>query len=196
GASLAFLVFNLRRKIYLGDSGSLLLGLLLGACVLELEPGLPPPGSFLVAVVVLAVPFTDTAYRQIRRKVMGGSLLDITGGTDHVSHALVDLGLTPREAAKVHAGGGFLAAAAASFAAARQSLIPLAIALALFATLGLVLVALTRRYAFSKAAELPDVPERERPVTASSQAPVPQAPERAARSEPPSHATEAPARTR
>lgn len=171
GASLAFLAFNLRRKIYLGDSGSLVLGLLLGACVLELEPGLPPPGSFLVAVVVMAVPFTDTAYRQIRRKVIGGSLFDITGGTDHVSHALVHLGLTTREAAKIHAGTGFLAAAAASFAAARNSLIPLAAALVLFAVLGLGLVAITRK-SFSPSSANTEAPDGSTKAQSSLAAPI------------------------
>lgn len=139
GACLAFLPFNLlKARMYLGDAGSLFLGFSLGAGALMLESGLSPIGNFLLPIVVLAVPFTDTAARQIARWVAGGSVFDIKGGTDHMSHRLVRMGLRSHEAAFCHCALGLVAAAAASWAVIYVALTPLMFALGLFAVIGLM----------------------------------------------------------
>lgn len=138
GACLAFLPFNLfQARIYLGDAGSLFFGFSLGASALMLDGGLGSTGNLLLPVVVLAVPFTDTAARQIARWVGGGSPFDITGGTDHLSHRLVRMGLQSHEAAFCHGALGLIAAAAAAFAVLRIESAPLMFALGLFVLIGL-----------------------------------------------------------
>ncbi len=145
GATAAFLCFNLvRPKAYLGDAGSLFLGLTLGGMALTINAGFEPPGNFLAAVVIFAVPFTDTVSRQLSRWAAGGSPFDVTGSTDHLSHRLVLLGFRTTEVARLHGATGLLAGAAAGIAALTNNLTPLLIALAAFAAVGLVFVALAR----------------------------------------------------
>ena len=164
GATAAFLFFNLvRPKVYLGDAGSLFLGLILGGTALQLEGGFAPPENFMIAVVLMGVAFTDTASRQLSRWLSGGSPFDILGGTDHLSHRMVRLGFTSVEAAQMHAAGGLLGAACAGFAVVSNSRTPLIGALLLFSCSGLGFVAISRGWMISKPAYPPahaaEVPE-------------------------------------
>lgn len=145
GAAVAFLFFNaVRPRAYLGDAGSLSLGLLLGGMALTINAGFEPPGNFVAAVVIFAVPFTDTVSRQLSRWVAGGSPFDITGSTDHLSHRLVALGFNTNEVARLHGAAGLFAGAAAGVAALIVSPIPLYVALAVFAAFGLSFVVSAR----------------------------------------------------
>lgn len=146
GASVAFLCFNLKRpKAYLGDAGSLFLGLILSGMALNIDAGFKPPGNFIAAVVIFAVPFTDTATRQLSRWIAGGSPFDILGSTDHLSHRLVAWGFRPEEAAYLHGIAGLFAAAAAGTAALYLSVVPMVVALVAFAAFGLSFVWSARR---------------------------------------------------
>jgi hypothetical protein len=118
----------------------LFLGLVLSAMALTIDAGFQPPGNFIAAAVIFAVPFTDTAARQLSRWVRGGSPLDITGGTDHLSHRLVAFGFSASEAARLHGIAGLFAGAAAGIAALSLSLTPLFVAIALFGGFGLSFV--------------------------------------------------------
>lgn len=138
GAVAAFLCFNfVHPRAYLGDSGSLFVGLLLSGMALTIDAGFQPPGNFFAAIVIFAVPFTDTASRQLSRWARGGSVLDISGGTGHLSHRLVVLGFSPSEAARLHGIAGLFAGAAAGMAGLSQSLWPLLAAMAIFGFIGL-----------------------------------------------------------
>ena len=98
GGCLGFLRFNFHpAKVFLGDSGSLFLGLVLG--VLALQSGRGTNGIFTVGgpVLLLCIPLVDTTLAIVRRLALG---YPISGGdADHVHHRLLKRGLTQRQAA-------------------------------------------------------------------------------------------------
>jgi UDP-GlcNAc:undecaprenyl-phosphate GlcNAc-1-phosphate transferase len=82
----------------MGDTGSLFLGFLLSALAIKLRfPENVPWVTWMVPVCVLAVPIFDTTLVTISRLRRGLNPLT-TPGKDHLSHRLVALGLTRREA--------------------------------------------------------------------------------------------------
>jgi UDP-GlcNAc:undecaprenyl-phosphate GlcNAc-1-phosphate transferase len=95
GALLGFLRSNLSgRRIFLGDAGSMLLGLWLGGLILGLSaatPRLP-----LVGFIAMAVPILDTATTIVRRRRRGQSVF--RADDEHLHHRLLRLGMTPRRA--------------------------------------------------------------------------------------------------
>lgn len=94
GGCCGFLIHNWRpASIYMGDAGSLFLGFVLSIVVLDLRPDVEPPWSLLVPGLLLALPVLDTALVSFARARHGRSVL--SGGTDHISHRLVALGLSP-----------------------------------------------------------------------------------------------------
>lgn len=98
GVCLGFLRFNLPpAKIFMGDSGSHLLGLSLAALAML---GSGAHSTRLVSILaiptlVLAVPIFDTCFVTIQRLAHGQH--PFVGGTDHVSHRLAVLGLSTRQ---------------------------------------------------------------------------------------------------
>jgi len=103
GALLGFLWFNYPpAKIFMGDSGSLLIGLLLG--VLTVRTTFLPPGqswgagwyAVLAPVIVLAVPLYDLIVVSVIRISRGKS--PFVGDTNHFSHRLVARGMSRRTA--------------------------------------------------------------------------------------------------
>jgi len=116
GAVLGFLCFNFPpATIFMGDSGSLLLGGFLATAGLgsttEMQSRLMPAALF--PVLILLVPILDTAFVTFTRSFSGRSAL--AGGRDHTSHRLVALGVSERTAVlslyALAAGGGALAVA-------------------------------------------------------------------------------------
>lgn len=99
GACIGFLRYNLNpATIFMGDTGSLFLGFLLAAIGIKLRfPNNVPWITWLVPVCVLALPIFDTTLVTISRLRRGANPLT-AGGKDHLSHRLVALGLTRREA--------------------------------------------------------------------------------------------------
>lgn len=146
GASLAFLKFNFKNpRAYLGDAGSLFLGLSLSGMALTIDAGFQPPGNFIAAVLIFAVPFTDTATRQLSRWIAGGSPFDITGNTDHLSHKLVAQGFSPSEVASLHGVAGLFATALAGISALFLDMTLMLLTLGAFALFGLVFVWTSRK---------------------------------------------------
>jgi len=95
GALLGFLVFNSNpASIFLGDCGSLLLGLLLGCSgvLLANEPGMSR--GMLAPVVLLAIPFADVSLAMARRFLRRQPIF--SADRSHIHHRLLALGLTPR----------------------------------------------------------------------------------------------------
>lgn len=98
-AIAGFLIFNLRRpgqrraRVFMGDSGSMMLGLFLTWFSIELTQRggdrLPP----IVAVWFLAVPILDMGLVTIRRLSKGGS--PFRAGRDHLHHFLMFSGYSP-----------------------------------------------------------------------------------------------------
>jgi UDP-GlcNAc:undecaprenyl-phosphate GlcNAc-1-phosphate transferase len=101
-ACLGFLPFNLRPNgkalVFMGDSGSQLLGFLLAA--LGLSASWKVAGStvatLLLPILVLAVPILDTTLVTVARLLEGRPIYQ--GGRDHTSHRLVRFGLSERNA--------------------------------------------------------------------------------------------------
>ncbi|MGA2819259.1 MAG: MraY family glycosyltransferase [Anaerolineales bacterium] len=93
GASLGFLFYNINPAlVFMGDSGSLLLGFLLAVLGMKYEPVRLPLGStWMVPIVVLGLPIFDTTLVTYARWRRHQSVLQ--GGGDHTSHRLARLGL-------------------------------------------------------------------------------------------------------
>jgi UDP-GlcNAc:undecaprenyl-phosphate/decaprenyl-phosphate GlcNAc-1-phosphate transferase len=93
GASLGFLYYNVSpAMVFMGDTGSLLLGFLLAVIGIKYSPQTLPLGStWMVPIVVLGLPIFDTTlvtYARLRSRRPVSQ-----GGTDHTSHRLARLGL-------------------------------------------------------------------------------------------------------
>ena len=113
GAAAGFLLHNMHpASIFMGDCGSHLLGAFLASVTWF---GLPHETSgasdVYIPAVLLLLPICDTGFVVITRMVAGRS--PFTGGRDHVSHRLVQLGLTARQAVMVLWGVGAIAACTA-----------------------------------------------------------------------------------
>lgn len=101
GSVIGFLIWNLHpAKIYLGDFGSLFIGSILAIIILQLDPpssGLGSVSSWIFGFSLMAVPILDTCcavFSRFRRRV---SLFQ--SGRDHLSHRLLDLGLSRKKTA-------------------------------------------------------------------------------------------------
>lgn len=99
GACLGFLFYNFNpASIFMGDSGSLFIGFLLATIGIKLRfPTNVAFVTWMVPVVVLGLPLFDTALVIVSRLRKGLNPLT-TPGKDHVSHRLVHMGATHREA--------------------------------------------------------------------------------------------------
>ncbi len=80
-------------RIFLGDSGSMIIGLTLG--VLGIQGSLKATAtlSLTAPVIVMALPMFDTVAAVIRRKLTGRRF--DAADRQHIHHRLLDLGLTP-----------------------------------------------------------------------------------------------------
>jgi UDP-GlcNAc:undecaprenyl-phosphate GlcNAc-1-phosphate transferase len=99
GACIGFLVYNFNpASIFMGDAGSLFLGFILAAVGIKLRfPDGVEIVTWMVPVLVLGLPLFDTALVIVSRLRRGFNPLT-TPGKDHVSHRLVAMGYTRREA--------------------------------------------------------------------------------------------------
>ena len=97
GALLGFLRYNFNpATIFLGDSGSYLIGFLLGCFgVLWSHKSVTLVG-LTAPLIALALPLLDTAIAVVRRFLRGKPLFAADRG--HIHHRLVDRGWTPRRA--------------------------------------------------------------------------------------------------
>ena len=100
GALLGFLPFNFpRARVFLGDAGSHLLGYLLAVLAILphfYTPRHPRPWAVLIPLLVLAIPLLDLIWVVAIRWRMGHPVYQ--GDTNHLSHRLVRLGLSPTRA--------------------------------------------------------------------------------------------------
>lgn len=98
GACLGFLRYNFKpAQIFMGDVGALFLGFSLAILGLQLRfPNNVNAVTWMVPVFILGLPIFDTSLVVISRLRRGVS--PNTPGKDHISHRLVDLGFSQREA--------------------------------------------------------------------------------------------------
>ncbi len=99
GVCLGFLPHNLHpAKVFMGDSGAMLLGLLMAASTMVVGGRTPEVSGqtyfffapLFIPFFILGVPILDTAFAIVRRAVRGGGVA--TPDKDHLHHRLVRLG--------------------------------------------------------------------------------------------------------
>ena len=96
GAIAGFLPYNFNpASIFMGDTGSQLLGFLLS--VISLQGAIKSAATFaiVVPILTLGLPIYDTLFAMIRRKLNGKPIMQ--GDRGHLHHRLLDLGLTQRQ---------------------------------------------------------------------------------------------------
>jgi UDP-GlcNAc:undecaprenyl-phosphate GlcNAc-1-phosphate transferase len=162
GATAGFLIYNVNpASIFMGDTGSLFLGLNLAA--LTLVSPLGPQTSGVISVVagpvlLLLIPILDTSLVTVVRILSGRK--PSQGGRDHSSHRLVALGLPERTAVAVLWG---LAACAGAIGLLLQQLddanwdlgVIVAVGFLLAMTIFAVFLARIRVYTESEVGSLP-----------------------------------------
>jgi UDP-GlcNAc:undecaprenyl-phosphate GlcNAc-1-phosphate transferase len=95
GAALGFLVFNFPpASIFMGDCGSNLLGLLLGAVIIEGSLKTNALIALVGPLVVLAVPFLDTGFVVAKRIKYGRPIY--RGDSNHFHHRFYRIGFSQR----------------------------------------------------------------------------------------------------
>lgn len=102
GVCAGFLYYNFNpATIFMGDAGSMFLGFVLAVVGIKLRfPTRPATITWMVPVVVLGLPVFDTTLVVISRLRRGINPLT-NPGKDHVSHRLVSMGLSQRNAVVV-----------------------------------------------------------------------------------------------
>ncbi|HYU78698.1 MAG TPA: hypothetical protein VEK56_06920 [Vicinamibacterales bacterium] len=104
GATAGFLVYNIHpASIFMGDSGSLMLGFSFAALTLNAQHDAAGQSNILsivaAPVFVLLIPIFDTTLVTVMRKLSGRRAS--RGGRDHSSHRLVAIGLSEPAAVSV-----------------------------------------------------------------------------------------------
>jgi UDP-GlcNAc:undecaprenyl-phosphate GlcNAc-1-phosphate transferase len=100
GMCLGFLPFNVHpARVFMGDAGALLLGLLMAAATIAVGGNTDTPFSgqtffffapLFIPLVILGVPIIDTAFSIVRRARRGGNVT--VADKDHLHHRLMRLG--------------------------------------------------------------------------------------------------------
>jgi len=114
GVSLGFLFYNYHpAKIFMGDSGSMFLGYMMGAVSIWALLKTSAILGLVFPLLVLAMPLTDLLFAIIRRSRRGVPIARADRG--HLHHRLLDAGLTQRQAVLVLYGISFSFGLAAIF---------------------------------------------------------------------------------
>jgi len=135
GATLGFLRWNFPpARVFMGDTGSQFLGLVLAAVALLENRKETAAVTLLFPLVAFGVPIVDGALAFARRLVSGRDVF--RGDREHIHHRLLDLGLSPRAAVfvlwAVCAAFGLAAVVLAEQPRSVVMLVTLALALVLF----------------------------------------------------------------
>lgn len=93
GALIGFLVFNFPpASIFLGDSGSLLVGMISGALALRCALKGPTTVAMVAPLAILIIPLFDSAMAIVRRKLTGRSIY--TTDRAHLHHNIKERGFS------------------------------------------------------------------------------------------------------
>jgi len=155
GAALGFLRWNFKpAKIFMGDSGAMLLGFLMATLGVKLRPvALHHRLSWLVPVLILGIPIFDTTLISVSR-LLRGFLPFTTPGKDHTAHRLSNLGLGQRNAVLVlYAAGAILGTEALAIGALPAPVAYAAAGITLLS--GIVCVALLERAPYERQQKRP-----------------------------------------
>lgn len=92
GSLAGFLVYNFPpARIFLGDSGSMLIGLVLGAMAIRCSLKGPATAALVAPTVIWTIPIFDVAMAILRRKMTGKSVYETDRG--HLHHRLIARGV-------------------------------------------------------------------------------------------------------
>ncbi len=115
GALLGFLCYNINpATVFLGDSGALLIGFLLGCYGMIWTQKASTLLSMLVPLLALSIPLLDVSLSVLRRFLRNQPIF--TADRGHIHHRLLDRGFSARQAVWVLYLFGALAAALALLA--------------------------------------------------------------------------------
>jgi len=112
-AALAFLFWNRNpARIYLGDAGSLFLGLAFSIILIQFDPSVQIlSGALVIPIFIMAIPIIDTSVVVISRVLRGVSIFQ--GGRDHISHRIIARGVSRKSSAiLIWSLGGFFSSLA------------------------------------------------------------------------------------
>jgi UDP-GlcNAc:undecaprenyl-phosphate GlcNAc-1-phosphate transferase len=102
-ALLGFLRYNFSpASIYLGDAGSMIIGLVLGTLALRSSTKEAATVAFAAPLAVWAIPMLDSLAAILRRKLTGRSIYTTDRG--HIHHRLLTQGLSTRQAVALITG--------------------------------------------------------------------------------------------
>jgi len=143
GSLAGFLLYNWHPAcIFLGDSGALLIGLLIGVVGVQGSLKGPSAISILFPILAMGLPISDTAMAIFRRWVR--NLPMSAADRRHVHHILIGLGLNPRQAALLlYCFSGFLCGVVLLGVSLRSEF--LALVLGLSGCLAFLIVVTSRR---------------------------------------------------
>jgi UDP-GlcNAc:undecaprenyl-phosphate GlcNAc-1-phosphate transferase len=97
GAAFGFLLFNFHpATVYMGDTGSMFLGLALAVASIGSSQKSATMVALLGPALALGLPIGDTILRVVRRSILGRPWFP--ADRKHVHHRLLDLGLSQRSA--------------------------------------------------------------------------------------------------
>jgi UDP-N-acetylmuramyl pentapeptide phosphotransferase/UDP-N-acetylglucosamine-1-phosphate transferase len=150
GSLAGFLFWNRPpARLFMGDSGSLFIGALLGAA--SLVPVVRTQIAFVspavLVVFILIVPLFDTSFVLVLRRLAGRKASK--GGTDHVSHRLASLGFSERSAVRILYLLGLAGGLAAWVIGTPRGVEPMALVAIFAILLGLVGIYLARVPAYN-----------------------------------------------
>jgi UDP-GlcNAc:undecaprenyl-phosphate GlcNAc-1-phosphate transferase len=136
GCLIGFLRYNFNpASVYLGDSGSLLVGFLLGCCgVLSSQKSATILGM-TAPLMALSIPLLDTSLAIVRRFLRRQPIFGADRG--HIHHRLLDRGLTPRHTALLLYGAGGIAAMFSLFMANNHLEVPVLLVFGVATWLGI-----------------------------------------------------------
>ncbi len=143
GGLAGFLLYNWHPAcIFLGDSGSMLIGLLIGVIGVQGSLKGTTTVSILLPILAMGLPISDTAMAIFRRWLRNLPLS--SADRRHVHHLLIGLGLDPRQAALLlYCFTGFLCGVVLLGVAAQSEI--LALALGLLGCAAFLLILYSRR---------------------------------------------------
>jgi len=100
GSILGFWYYNfIKSRLFMGDGGSLFIGYMIAVLTIlttYYNKGVPTALPVLTPLIILGVPLFDTISVMLIRIKLGKPLMK--GDTNHFSHRLVDLGMSPKQA--------------------------------------------------------------------------------------------------
>lgn len=119
GSTLGFLVYNFPpAKIFMGDTGSTFLGLMIAVIALLGFKNVTITSLF-IPLLILAIPILDTLFAIIRRKLKGESIA--TADKQHLHHQLLKLKFSPAKSLLIICGINILFSVASIFYAIGKS---------------------------------------------------------------------------